>query len=140
MHSLVNLFQRWRYLFLLAALLALLVIQPIASAFGIMDSLFDVLFVVVMAVLVLALAQDKVWRVVACIACIPAATLFDCWSLSTFVRTRRELDCRPCHRRIVLHRGCRQDRSIHLYELKSFPGTVSLARFVDTSCWASRGG
>ncbi len=75
MHRLVILFRQWRYLFLLGALLALLVIQPIASGLGIMESLFDVLFVVVMAVLVLALAQDKVWRVVACILCTLAATL-----------------------------------------------------------------
>ena len=34
-----------------------------------MESLFDTLFVVVMAVLVLALAQDKVWRVLGCIFC-----------------------------------------------------------------------
>jgi hypothetical protein len=75
MHPLVTIFQRWRYLFLLAALLALLVIQPIASAIGIMDSLFDALLVIVMVVLVLALAQDKVWRVVAYMLCIPAAIL-----------------------------------------------------------------
>jgi hypothetical protein len=62
-------------LLLLGALLALLVIQPIASAFGIMESLFDTMLVIVMVMLVLALTQDKVWRVVAYILCIPAATL-----------------------------------------------------------------
>ena len=75
MHSIMKFVQRWRYLILLGALLALLVVQPIASEFGIMDSLFDVLVVVVMAALALALAQDKIWRVIACIACVPAATL-----------------------------------------------------------------
>ena len=75
MHAFMNFVQRWRYLILLASLLALLVFQPIASEFGIMDSLFDALVVVVLVALALALAQDKVWRVVACIACIPAATL-----------------------------------------------------------------
>lgn len=75
MQPFVNCFRQWRYLFLLGALLSLLVIQPIASSFGIMGSLFDVLLVFVLVMLVLALAQDKVWRVVACILCVPAATL-----------------------------------------------------------------
>ncbi len=75
MHWLLNCFRQWRYLFLLCTLLVLLVIQPIASGFGIGGSLFDALFVFVMVVLVLALAQDKVWSVIAFILCIPAATL-----------------------------------------------------------------
>ncbi len=75
MYFIVNIFCQWRYLSLLSALLALLVIQPIASSFGITGSLFDVLLVFVLVMLVLALAQDKVWRVVAYILCIPAATL-----------------------------------------------------------------
>ena len=75
MKSFSNSYQRWRHLFLLVALLALLVIQPIASAFGIFESLFDGLLVIVMAVLVLTLAQDRVWRAAACVLCIPAAAL-----------------------------------------------------------------
>ena len=74
-HSFLIFFREWRYLFLLGALLALLVVEPIATSFGIMESLFDALLVLVMAVLILALAQDKVWRVVACILCVPAAAL-----------------------------------------------------------------
>ena len=73
MQSLTNFYRQRRYLFLLGALFGLLVIEPIASAFGIMESLFDTLFVVVMAVLVLALAQDKVWRVLGCIFCAAVA-------------------------------------------------------------------
>lgn len=75
MHPLVVFFQQWRYLFLLGALLQLLVIQPIVSGFGTAGWLFDALFVLVMVMLVLSLAQDKGWRVIACILCIPAATL-----------------------------------------------------------------
>jgi hypothetical protein len=75
MHRLAVLFQQWRFLILLFALLALLVIQPIAVSFGLMESMFDVLLVVVMAVLVMALARDRVWRVVACILFVPAAGL-----------------------------------------------------------------
>ena len=75
MHPLLNFFQQWRYLFLLGALLILLVIQPIVSGFGTVGWLFDALFAFVMVMLVLALAQDKVWRVIACIMCLPAATL-----------------------------------------------------------------
>ena len=75
MHPFVIFFRQWRYLFLLGALLTLLVVQPIASSFGILDSLFDALFVFVMVILVLASAQDKVWRVIACILCVPAAAL-----------------------------------------------------------------
>lgn len=75
MHPFVILFRQWRYLLLLGALLALMVIQPIASGFGIVESLFDVLLVFVLVMLILALAEDKVWRVAARILCIPAATL-----------------------------------------------------------------
>jgi hypothetical protein len=75
MKSFVTSCQGWRYLFLFGALLALLVIQPIVSAFGILEWLFDGLFVLVMAVLVLALAQDKCWRAAALALCIPAAAL-----------------------------------------------------------------
>ena len=75
MHSFMIFCEQRRYLLLLGALLTLLVIEPIASSFGIMGSLFDVLLVFVMVILVLALARDKVWRVVACILCIPAAML-----------------------------------------------------------------
>jgi voltage-gated potassium channel len=57
--------QEWRYFFLLCAILALLVIQPIAAAFGVMESLFELLFVVVMASFVLVLANERVWRLVA---------------------------------------------------------------------------
>lgn len=75
MHPLVTFFRQWRYLFLLGALLILLVIQPIVSVFGTVESLFDALLVLVMLMLGLALAQDKVWRVIACIVCIPVAML-----------------------------------------------------------------
>ena len=75
MHPFVYLFQQRRYLFLLGALLALLVLQPIASAFGIMDALFDALFVVVLVVLVVVLGQDRIWRVIASVSCVAAATL-----------------------------------------------------------------
>jgi hypothetical protein len=71
----VILFRRWRYLFLLSALLVLLVVQPIAADFGNVGPLFDILIALVMLMLVLALAQDRVWRVIACILLIPAATL-----------------------------------------------------------------
>lgn len=75
MHPFVILFRQWRFLFLLSALLILLVIQPIVSDFVTVGWLFDALFVFVMVILVLALAQDKGWRVIACILCVPAATL-----------------------------------------------------------------
>jgi voltage-gated potassium channel len=74
-HPLVILFRRWRYLFLLVALLVLLVVQPIVASFGDVGPLFDALFAAVLLVLVLALAQDKVWRAIACILLIPAAAL-----------------------------------------------------------------
>ena len=73
--QLVSLFRKWRYLFLLGALLILLVVHPIASGFCTVEPLFDALFVLVMLILALALAQDNVWRVIACIVCIPAAML-----------------------------------------------------------------
>ena len=75
MHPLVSLFREWRYLLLLGALLALLVIQPVASAFGVMESLFDALLAVVLLVLVLILAQEGPWRVLACILGVSAAAL-----------------------------------------------------------------
>jgi hypothetical protein len=75
MRLLVHFFQKSRYLLLLGAILTLLVIQPIASSFGMMGPLFDVLLVLVMVMLVLALAQDKVWRVIACVVSILVAML-----------------------------------------------------------------
>jgi voltage-gated potassium channel len=75
MHPLVILFRKWRYLFLLVALLILLVVQPIAASFGDVGPLFDALFAVVLLVLVLALAQYRLWRTIACVLLIPAATL-----------------------------------------------------------------
>jgi hypothetical protein len=75
MHPLVESCRQWRYLLLLGALLALLVIQPIASTAGVMEWLFDVLLVAVMAVLVIALARVAVWRFVAFALCVPAAML-----------------------------------------------------------------
>jgi hypothetical protein len=75
MHRLVVLFQQWRYLFLLGALSALLVIQPIAAEFGVMEPLFDVLLVLVVAILTLALAREKLWRVVASILLAATAIL-----------------------------------------------------------------
>jgi len=75
MHPIVELFRQWRYLFLLISLLVLLVIHPVASHFGIMESLFDAFFIFVMLTLALTMAHDKVWRVVACILYIPAAML-----------------------------------------------------------------
>jgi voltage-gated potassium channel len=74
-HPVVILFRRWRYLFLLVALLVLLVVHPIVAGFGDVGPLFDALFAVVMLMLVLVLAQDRVWRVIACILLLPAATL-----------------------------------------------------------------
>lgn len=75
MRTLFLFFRQWRYLYLLGSLLGLLVVEPIATSFRVMESLFDALFVFVMAVLVLALAQDKVWRVIACIFCVASAAL-----------------------------------------------------------------
>jgi hypothetical protein len=75
MHPFVSYFQQQRYLLLLVALLALLVVQPIAATFGIMEALFDALLVFVMAVLLLGLAKGRIWRIVACILCIPASAL-----------------------------------------------------------------
>ena len=76
MHPLANSFLKHRYLFLLVALLALLVLQPIASTYyGVADSLFDTLFALVIVVLTLGLARARVWRVVAFVLCILAAAL-----------------------------------------------------------------
>ena len=75
MHPFMVFFRQWRYLFLLGALLILLVIQPLVSGFGTVEPLFDALLAFVMVMLVLALAQDKVWRIVAGIVCIPVAAL-----------------------------------------------------------------
>jgi Ion channel len=75
MRQFLNFFREWRYLLLLSALFALLVVEPIASSFGVMGSLFDALLVFVMAVLVFALAKEKVWRVVSLLLCAPAAIL-----------------------------------------------------------------
>jgi len=75
MHPFVTLLHKRRYLFLLVALLLLLVVQPIALGFENAESLFNALFVFVMVMLVFALARDKVWRVIACVLCIPAAAL-----------------------------------------------------------------
>lgn len=75
MNSFATLFRQWRYLFLLGALLLLLVVHPILAEFGILESLFDALFVVVMVMLVLVLTQDKVWMVISYCMCVPAATL-----------------------------------------------------------------
>jgi voltage-gated potassium channel len=62
MSSRLSRIQQRRYFLLLCAILVLLVIQPIASAFGVMESLFELLFVVVMASFVLVLAHERVWR------------------------------------------------------------------------------
>jgi hypothetical protein len=75
MHPFVILFRQWRYLFLFIALLILLVVQPIVATFGDVGPLFDALFAAVLLVLVLALAQYRAWRTIACILLIPAATL-----------------------------------------------------------------
>ncbi|MDZ4656278.1 MAG: potassium channel family protein [Bythopirellula sp.] len=75
MHPLANLFRQWRYLFLLGALLLLLVIQPMISGFGTAGWLFDIMLALVMVMLVLVLTRDKGWRVIACVLCVPAATL-----------------------------------------------------------------
>jgi hypothetical protein len=74
-HPIENLFRQWRYLFLLIALLILLVVHPIAAGIGGVGLLFDALFALVMLMLMLALAQDKVWRVIAFVALLPAAAL-----------------------------------------------------------------
>lgn len=75
MKTFVDRYQQRKYLSLLCAILALLVIQPIASAFGVGESLFEVLVVFVMAVLVLVLSRERVWRFVAAAVCIAAAIL-----------------------------------------------------------------
>ncbi len=75
MPSLALLFRKWRYLFLLGALLTFLVVHPIVAGFVDVGMLFDALFALVMLMLTLALAQDKVWRLMACILLIPAAAL-----------------------------------------------------------------
>ena len=75
-HPVENAFRRWRYLFLLSALLILLVVHPIAASVGSVGPLFDVLFALVMLMLVHALAQDKVWRVIAYVVPIRVLTPF----------------------------------------------------------------
>lgn len=78
-HLAEGFFGRWRYLILLIALLILLVVHPIVAGDGDGDGdsapLFDVLFVVVMVTMTFALAQDKMWRVIACVVLLPAAVL-----------------------------------------------------------------
>lgn len=68
-------FRRWRYLLLLCALIALLVIQPLLVGMGTGESLFDALLVCVIVVLVLALAQERGWRILAAALGVPAAVL-----------------------------------------------------------------
>ncbi len=68
-------FRRWRYLVLFVALMALLVFQPILVGMGIGEPLFDVLLVCVVAVLVLALARERGWSVLAVVLGMPAAVL-----------------------------------------------------------------
>lgn len=75
MHRFLTLFYQWRYLFLLVALLALLVFQPLTSGFGTGEWLFDALLSIVIVMLALSLAQDKIWRVVAVAVCFPAVAL-----------------------------------------------------------------
>jgi voltage-gated potassium channel len=75
MQRLINVFRQWRYLCLLVALVLLLVVQPLVTGFGTSGWLFDTLFVFVMVVLVLALVHDKVWRRIALLLCVPAASL-----------------------------------------------------------------
>lgn len=75
MPTFFDLLQRWRYLLLLLALLALLVVQPIASAFGLMTTLFNALVVVVMITLIIALAADSRWRVAAAAFCVAVTAL-----------------------------------------------------------------
>ena len=74
-HLAGELFGRWRYLILLIALLILLVIHPIVAGDSDSAPLFDVLFVLVMVTMTFALAQDKRWRVIACMVLLPAAVL-----------------------------------------------------------------
>jgi hypothetical protein len=75
MHRYLIFFRQRRHLILLAALLALLIVEPIASSLALMESLFDALLVVVIAVLALTVIQDKSWRIIACVLSVPAATL-----------------------------------------------------------------
>lgn len=75
MDSLAVLFQRWRYLLLLGALAMLLVVEPIASSLGILSSLFDALFFLVMVMLVFTLSQNRTWRIVASLLCVPIVGL-----------------------------------------------------------------
>ena len=75
MPTLIDFLLRWRHLFLLIALLALLVVQPIASAFGWMTALFNALLAVVMVTLVVAFAADSRWRVAAAGFCVAVTAL-----------------------------------------------------------------
>lgn len=75
MHAVAQLLRQRPYHFWLIALVALLVSQPFAAVFGVGESLFDVLFAAVLVVLVLTLALDRAWRVVASMLCIPAVLL-----------------------------------------------------------------
>ncbi len=71
----LDFFLNRRYQVLLGVLIVLLVIEPIVSSHGILQSMFDILLVVVLAVLVLAMANEKGWRLVAVFFCVPAAAL-----------------------------------------------------------------
>jgi hypothetical protein len=75
MHRYLLQFRQRRYLILLGALVALLVVEPIAASLGMMEATFDALLVVVLGVLALAVAQDKGWWLIALVLCVPAAVL-----------------------------------------------------------------
>ncbi|WP_425399845.1 potassium channel family protein [Aeoliella sp.] len=66
---------RWRFLLLLAALLVLLVVEPLSASIVIIQPLFDILLVVVMAVLALGLVRHKAWRTIAVALCLPVTAL-----------------------------------------------------------------
>jgi hypothetical protein len=74
-HQILLFIREWRYLLLLAALLALLVVEPIASSLGVMHSLFNALLVLLMAMLVLSLAMERLWRTISLVLLVPAAIL-----------------------------------------------------------------
>ena len=71
----IVLLKEWRYLLLLCALLMLVVVHPVLASFFKMESLFDASFALVFMMLVFAMVQDKVWRLIACILCMPAVML-----------------------------------------------------------------
>lgn len=76
MHPVVSYCRKWRYLALLAALSALLILNPLARPLVALQSFFDVLLLVVVLLLAVSLAGDKYWRLAACLLLIATAVMF----------------------------------------------------------------